>query len=94
MKQRSGSKIVPLFLNGPPATIAAMQGFNIGINGALLNLSPELFARGNIVDKDDPLCRYLATLQKQVDDLCLANGFEQEERTETVSCDLRAEDAR
>lgn len=74
MEDRPG-RMVPLFLSAPPSTLNSVQGIGIGFESRVLSLAPEAFDSLHDVGPSDPMCLFVADLQKRVDELRVAQKF-------------------
>jgi hypothetical protein len=68
-------RIVPIYLDTPPDTIAGNEGINIGISRATLSLSLEEYAESLQIDSENRMVKFLNEFQEIVDKLREQNGF-------------------
>jgi TIR domain len=59
-------RIVPLFLEEPPSTVADFQGCSLKIPADMLQLTVEEFTCRNVITEDDPICKLVQELQDEV----------------------------
>jgi len=68
-------RIVPIYIETPPDTIAGNEGINIGISRATLALSLEDYAASVQLDSENRMVKFLSEFQEIVDKLREENGF-------------------
>jgi|HubBroStandDraft_3_1064219.scaffolds.fasta_scaffold17765_2 hypothetical protein len=90
-ENKNGSKrrIVPLFLEGPPATASEYEGRSLKISRDLLKLSIEDFSAKNVILKEDPMCVLIEELQEEVEKIKEEGHYPKtlpHERRDPVEC--------
>jgi hypothetical protein len=71
----STRKVVPFFLESPPASASEFQGCSLKISPELLQLTSDEFSAQNVVDPDDPICVFIRDLQDQAREIKEEAGY-------------------
>jgi TIR domain len=75
MKSSPDRKMIPLFLESLPGTIAGIQGITLNIPRERLQVDLRDFESNLIVNEDDPMCALIAQMQDQVDGIRAGAGY-------------------
>jgi TIR domain len=68
-------KVVPIFLESPPAAASTLQGLSLNISRSMLEMSAKDFADSLHIDSDDGMVQFLTELQQIVETIRKQNGF-------------------
>jgi hypothetical protein len=60
-------RIVPIYLDAPPAPAADIEGIQIGISRSTLALALDEYDKSLVIDKNDPMVRFLIEFQELAD---------------------------
>ncbi len=89
MRREPHRRMVPIYLEHPPADAAGFQGFDLKIPMELLPQSVDEFSAKNDIPVDDSLCAFVRGLQEEVERIKTAAGFSCStplERRDPVTC--------
>jgi hypothetical protein len=88
-KSDPSRRIIPMFLEDPPATANEFEGISLRISSDLLQLSLEEFKLRNDIAEDDPMCVLIGDLQEKAEKIKEEAGYprgSQHDRQDPVAC--------
>jgi TIR domain len=77
-------RIVPIYLDAPPATVSAVQGIALGISRGALSATEQDYVRGLRLEENDPMVRFVEELQDIVETLRERGRFPKGQRPDAA----------